>query len=404
MLFRLAARNLWRNKRRTVISLAAIVTGTFMVVMLHGFRNGVLDLITDGMVKAQMGAFQVHRKGFVDAIEGAPVKINFADTPELRQKILSVPGVLALGPRITAVGMAAGASTSAVVFLQALDPAHEYDVTPLAKRFVAGQNLASAKVDDAAVLGGPLMGALHLKAGDTFTVSAQTPEGQTNALDAEVVGWVPSADPLTGKRLMAVRLAWAQKLLRMEGKITEYAVAVKDTRHIDEVADGVRAALGPEFEVHTWLQLQPLFRDLIARQKWVLASVSLVLFAIVITGIVNVMAMSVYERVREIGTMMALGLRRRHILALFLFEAVILGALGGAVGAGLGFVVVNAVGLHGVPFKAPGASGYMPMHPSAPLEFVLAVVAIAGAGALFAGVLPAWRGSRLRPVDALRAL
>ena len=404
MILSLAGRNLWRNRRRTLIALAALVIGTLMVVLLDGFRNGVVDLMTEGMVKAQVGAFQIHRAGFLEAIEMSPLKLDIRDGPELRSRILAVPGVADLTPRITFSGLATANGVSTVVVVMAVDGPSEARVFPLARRFVAGRSLRDTTLPGAAVLGGPLMRNLKLSQGDTFALTAQTPEGQANAVDLQLEGWLPVTDPFSGKRLMAVRLDYAQQLLRMPGRITEYAVQVRDLRRIDEVAAAVRRELGPSFEVHTWLELQPLYRDVIRRQVFVLSAVSLVLFAIVLTGIVNVMAMSVYERVREIGTVLALGMRRHQILRLFLLEGALLGLWGGVAGAGLGWAIVAAAGASGVPFKAPGSAGTMPMHPSVSAPFVALVVLAAVAGALAAALYPAWRASRMRPVDALRAL
>jgi putative ABC transport system permease protein len=400
----LAARNLWRNRRRTMIALAALVIGSFMVVVLHGFRNGVIDLMTEGMVKAQIGAFQIHRKGFMDAVAASPIKLNFRDTPELRRRILGVPGLSDLAPRISTLGMASAGDRTSLVAIMAADPAIETRAFPLARRFIAGTNLVDSKVPNGAVLGGLLLENLGLKAGSTFTVTAQSPEGQTNAMDLQVAGWVPAIDPFSAKRLLAIPLAYAQRLLLMDGRVTEYAVQVKDLRRIDEAAAAARAELGPEYEVHTWLEIQPLFRDLIDRQLYVLTAVSLVLAAIVLTGIVNVMAMSVYERVREIGTELALGFRCWQIRVLFLLEGGLLGLWGGVLGTAAGWAAVTAARIHGVPFKAPGTSGTMPLHPEVSVGFLAAVVALSAAGAVLASFFAADRASRLRPADALRAL
>lgn len=403
MILRLAARNLWRNRRRTLIALAALVVGSLMVVVLNGFRNGVVDLMTEGMVKAQTGAFQIHRRGFLEAIEVAPLHLSLEDTPGMRSRILAVPGVADLTPRISFPGMATSGSVSSVAMVMGADPESESRVFPLARRFIAGRSLRDSPLRSGAVLGGGLMKNLKVSQGDTFTLTAQTPRGQSNAVDLQLEGWIPMADPFTGRRLMAIRLSYAQELLRMPGRITEYAVQVKDVRRIDEVAAAVRATLGPDYEVHTWLDLQPLFRDLIRRTLFVLSTVTLVLFAIVVTGIVNVMAMTVYERVREIGTTMALGMRRRRILRLFLAEGGLLGLWGSLAGTGLGWGLVGIAGALGVPFKAPGTAGTMPMYPRVSPAFLLLVVATAVLGALLAALYPAWRASRMRPADALRA-
>lgn len=404
MILRIAAKNLWRNKRRTVIALAAIVIGSFMVMIMNGFGNGVRGVMIEGMVKAQVGAIQVHRKGFVDNIEGAPLKLNLPDSPELRRKILAVPGVTAVSGRITFVGLGSTGAKSSMVFVQAMDPKGERAVVPLATRFIQGTSLSDSKLANAAVVGGQLGRNLKVAPGESFTLTAQGPGGQTNALDVVVEGTIPQTDPFSGKRLMAVPLDFAQGLLRMEGLITEYAVAVEDVREIDAVAERIRAAVGPDLEVHTWLQIMPFFKDLLRRIGFVLGTAGTVLFIIVMIGIVNVMVMSVYERVREIGTMMALGVRRKLVLRLFLAEGMFLGLIGGGVGCSVGLLVVTLAGAHGVPFKAPGSSGTIPMHPFATPALVGVVIGAAVLGSVLAALYPALKASRLRPVDALRAL
>jgi putative ABC transport system permease protein len=400
----LASRNLWRNRRRTAIALSAIVFGTMVVLLLDGLRNGLNRLLSDGMVKAAVGAFQVHRKGFVENLDANPLALAFVDTPELRGRIAGVPGVADLAPRVSFPALATTPTGSSLTFVLASEPASESRVFPLGARYVAGTNLVQSKLSNAAVVATPLLATLKLSAGDTFVLTSQGPDGQTNALDMQVEGWLPFVDPLTGSRLMGMKLDEAQRLLRMEGRITEYAVQIHDLEQLEQVAAATRAALGPDYEVHTWLQLQPIFRDLMTRQSFVLGMVSLVLFVIVITGIINVMAMSVHERVREIGTMMALGFRRRSVLRLFLLEGTLLGLIGGAAGAGLGYGLVRWSAAIGIPFKAPGSAGTMPMHPWVSPGFLATAVGVAALGALLAALYPALKAARMRPVDALRAV
>ena len=136
--------------------------------------------------------------------------------------------------------------------------------------------------------------------------------------------------------------------------------------------------------------------------KYVMAFIALVLFLLVATGIVNTMLMSVYERVREIGTMLALGVRRWQVTALFLLEACALGLVSSLVGVAIGWGIVHAIGVRGFTMRQPGGDAAL-MFPYVDLDFLLLVMAFALVGTILSALYPAWKAARLRPVEALRA-
>jgi putative ABC transport system permease protein len=184
--------------------------------------------------------------------------------------------------------------------------------------------------------------------------------------------------------------------------VTEYAVAVHDLEKLVETRDALQAALGPAYEVHTWKELNTFVRDVIARQQVVFTAISAVLFIIALTVIGNTMLMSVFERVREIGTLLAVGVRRIQVVQLFVIEAAVIGLIGGLIGATVGRLILQVISSVGIPLELPGTSGTALLQPMVSLKFVLAAVVVATLGALLACALPARRASRLHPVDALR--
>jgi putative ABC transport system permease protein len=140
-----------------------------------------------------------------------------------------------------------------------------------------------------------------------------------------------------------------------------------------------------------------------AVQNSVLGGISLLLFVVVLTGIINTLSMSVFERTREIGTMLAVGVRRREVLQLFLLEGAVLGVAGGLLGAGLGRLLVAVVASLGIRFHISGLNAVSILRPTVTPTFVASAVGVATAGALLASLWPAWRASRLDPVEALRS-
>ena len=402
-LFLLALRNLTRNKRRTMITAGAVVFGAMAIVFLQGFVNGFIRLGIEASVLTKVAPIQVYRKGYIGADD--PLKLNLPTDPALVAKIAAVPGVNAVAPRIFFDGMVSNGAESTMFMATAIDPALEYKVCPMRKTQVARGSAPLAPGHDGSVLiGKTLAEALGAKLGSTLVMQSAGPNAAgTNAIDIEVSGFLPTLNIIESKRMATVSLGFAQQLLRMDGQVTQYAVGVGDLAQVDAISAAVRAALGPEFLVTTWREIDPRTAEQSTTLRWVLGFVGLVLFLLVATGIINTMLMSVHERVREIGTMLAVGVRRWQIMTLFLWEAVALGILGAAVGVAGGYAIVRAFERAGVKLNPPGGDMIVYVHPHIDFWFLGAVVVFAVIGTVLAALYPAWKASRLQPVEALRA-
>lgn len=417
-LLALATRNLLRNRRRTAIALAALVVGVGAMVVLRGLVNGQQQVILENVVQGQLGAVQVHREGYLANVQGSPLTLDMEDSEALRQRIAAVPGVLGVSPRLAFGGMlsmpepeGAADSEPRTTFLQllAFDPALEPRVTP--KRmtwmgegaFLSGVGAPELMLnaDLARSLGARVMDAKSPPPPEQWpALLAADRDGALNGEAVRLSGTLVSASP-GDRRVGYLPLATAQRVLRMEGRITEYAVAVEPLEHAKRVRDALRASLGPGYEVHTWEEVFPFVAQILGQQDFLFGILSTVFLAAVLLGIVNVMLMSVLERVREIGTMMAVGMRRRSIVVLFLLEGWVLGLAGGVLGAMVGGAVTWWLHQRGILLPSPGATADSIIRPFVPLAYVARSVVTAAVGAGLAALWPAWRASRLRPVEAL---
>ena len=189
----------------------------------------------------------------------------------------------------------------------------------------------------------------------------------------------------------------------MQGRATELAIGVDDMGRVDEVKAALQQALGPSFEVSTWMEVMPFLRDMTNRLDIILRFISAVLFFLVVFGVVNTMLMNVYERVREIGTLLAIGWRRRNILALFVLEAAVLGVVGGAIGAAIGLGAALWTSRVGIPLTPPGAAFEQLIRPIPDTTIALIAFGAAALGATLAALGPARRAAKMNPVDALRS-
>jgi putative ABC transport system permease protein len=230
-------------------------------------------------------------------------------------------------------------------------------------------------------------------------------DGVMNALDLDYVGvYGQPGLPLPDKKLGFVPLAFAQELLRMPGRATEIAVGVGKLDDIEKVQPALQAAVGPAYEVTTWRDIAPFVDDAIATQNFLLNFIAGIFLFVALLGVANTMLMSVFERTREIGTMMSVGVRRRQILGLFLLEASLLGLAGGAFGAAVGGALVTYFHHHGIALKFANMTAPVHIHPWIGSGYIAFVLALAAGGAALASLWPALRASRLRPALALGAV
>ena len=397
----LALRNLSRNKRRSIITALAVLFGCAAIVALQGINNGFVANLIEMTVESKHGAVQVFAKGYIGSDD--PLKRSLPHDPNLLRRIESVPGVQAVAPRIAFDGMVNNGSESTMFMATAIDPEREYKVCPkrLTRVSPGSQPLQPGREGDA-LIGKTLAESLGADKGATLVMQAAGPHASTNALDVEISGFLPTQSVAESKRMATVRLRFAQELLRMNGQVSEYTIGISNLAQADQVASAVRAALGPEYEVTTWADLDPATKTRVGSVLYVMLFIGGVLFLLVATGIVNTMLMSVYERVREIGTMLALGVRRWQVTVLFLAEALLLGLMSSALGVALGYGIVAGVFRKGFSIRPPGGD-VTTIYPHIDGQFLLIVVGFALAGTMLAALYPAWKAARLRPVDALRA-
>jgi putative ABC transport system permease protein len=402
---RLAARNVLRNRSRSALTLGALFFGVAMTVLLAGFGNGLGVLMTNDFVNAKVGGLRVQRKGYADQRDNQPLKLNLAQGGAFEDKLRAVPGVAAVAPRLVFSGLVSNGNDATMFIGRGIDPDREYVVLPWARRDIEGQPIR-ADAPGRAVVGVELAQALKAPIGGTLIVQATTLGGQQNALDLEVGGTLAEASAFEVKRVVHVPLAFAQSLLRMPGKVSAYTIRVSEGADVDQVGDRLRAALGPEYEVETWRQILPNLAAVITFQRVIMGVISTVFLIIVVFGVANTMAMSVFERTREIGTMMALGLRRERIGLLLVLEAALLATAGATAGAAVARAIVALLAQGGgFAFRAPGSTvaryNLIPVVP----PFIMGLAVLGSiTGALLAAAYPAWKATRLRPVDALRAL
>jgi len=407
-LFKIAVRNLLRYKRRTLLTASLITIGVVFVLVFTSvtgsFKAMMIGQITDSM----LGHLQIHRKGYVASIDNLPLNLNIKPRAyqKLTEALKAAPEIAAFSPRLKFGGMFSNFTETTNIRLNGVYPEREFQTVPLlTSRISEGKKTLSRGEIMIPTL---LAKGLKVKLGDAVVVVATNVDGSVNGKQFVVSGILESATG-PGGRDGYLHIEDAAEVLRMpEAEISEVAVRLKDfsrlpaaVRHLEgQLAGEVNKEGRPIFEVHSWEQLSPFFN--IARMIDVMTFfIKIMLIAIVLISIMNVMIMAVYERIREIGTIAAIGTLPGKILSMFVIEGFCLGVLGAIIGDIIGSAIVLIINVIGIRFDFAQQKDLLLTTTLAPSD-LLVISAIVIVVAVLASLQPAFKASRMEPIAALR--
>jgi putative ABC transport system permease protein len=398
--FNLAYKNLVRNKRRTVLTSLLIGIGVVFVLLFSifsgSFKNYMISQITDSM----LGHLQIHKKGYVAALDTMPLDKNLNDkaVKQIETILSDMPQVESISKRLKIGAMISNYEKSTNVRLNGIIPADEHQTMPLLKNRVEG----NADFKSGEILIPRLVATgMDLKIGDSVVLVVSNLQGSVNAKPFKIAGIV---EPLSGPggRDGYIHLKDSQELLRVKNQINEIAVRLKNINALPKVNKALQQYIKtndkPKIEVHPWQKLSP-FSSIANMIDLMSLSVKIILIAIVLVSILNVMIMSVYERIKEIGTMSAIGTKASFIRMLFINEGLLLGIFGLICGFIISTLVVLGIG--DVTF-AFGRQDDLVLTPQfVPVDFIVISVLVIIISVL-ASLYPAFKASNMNPVDALR--
>jgi putative ABC transport system permease protein len=407
-LIKIALRNLFRYKRRTLLTMSLITIGVAFVLVFvsvtASFKGMMVGEITDSM----LGHIQVHKKGYVASIDNLPLNLNLKPGAfkKVEQRLAEIPGIEAYSPRVKFGGVFSNFVESTNIRLNAVDPEKEWATVPLlASRVIEG----SEAIQQGEILVPELLArGMKVEVGDTAVVVATNEDGSVNGYQFMVGGILRSVTG-PGGRDGYIHIQDGRQLLRLEEpEISEVAIRLKKFNNLESIAGRLEETLGKEknaqgkpiFEIHTWKKLTPFFN--IVRMIDVMTFfIQLMLIAIVLISVMNVMIMAVYERTREIGTIAAIGTLPGRILSLFVIEGLSLGILGAISGTVLGSLAIFILNILKFRFNFGRAKGLILSASVNPADILIISLIVVGV-AVLAGFRPAFRASRLEPVEALR--
>jgi putative ABC transport system permease protein len=397
-----AVRNLSRNRRRSAAVLALIACGSASLLVAGGYAAANFSGLREQTIRNGVGHLQIGGPGFREH-EDRPLSSGIGNVEPLRQLVSGDPRVRAVAPRIEFTGLASHGDRSVAILGRGVAPSVEYGDAGFSPRLLDGRRVADGTEHEALVAAG-LARALSLRVGDRLTLLSVTVDGAINGLDALVAGIYTTGVRELDARSMVVRLDTAQALLNTS-RVSKLVVVLRDTGDTAAVHASLETSLragGRSVEILTWSDLAPFYHQVRGLFSGIFGFLGIIITGLVVLSAGNAMTMTVMERVREIGTLMAVGTSRLRIMGMFIVEGLALGTIGGVLGLAAGWALARGLTAAGI---------IMPPPPTFTTGFPLqiAVVPALYAGVLLlmivtlgvAAVLPAARAARLRITDAL---
>ena len=401
--FSLAVRNLWRHRTRSAIALSAILFGVVALVLSGGFIEWVFFAMREAAIESRFGHIQAVRPGYFTFGTADPYRYLLPEqSPELT-KIAAVPEVRLVAPRLAFGGLISFGDTTISFLGEGADPAKE-SIIGRQLHITHGDELSQNDAQGV-ILGEGLARNLGVTVGDSVVLLTTTDAGSINAVEGRVRGIFYTSSKAFDDVALRAPLGMTQKLLRTTGTHV-WVVLIRNTDETDAALAALKAQLQPSqsgVEFFSWKELDEFYNRTVSLFSRQLNVVRIILGIIIVLSVSNTLTMTVLERTNEVGTLMALGLKKLKILRIFLTEGLVLGLSGGAIGLLIGCLLAWAISSLGIPMPPPpgmqrGFIGEIRVTAMIALNsFAFAVLS-----AVFASIYPAWKASRIPIVDALR--
>ena len=406
-LWSVAWRNLWRHRRRSLITAFAMAIGVSLCMSMIAWSDGMFEEMFKIMVEQQLGHVQVHHpdypgKGLVfDSLQGRGA---------LLEEIDGLEGTVAASPRIDGFALLGGLTKSAGGQLVGVDPARHRQVSNVYEHLVEGEYLSNAAKHEI-IIGHKLAEEIEVGLGDEVVAVTQATDGSTGSDLYTVVGLFKTGDVAMDQSGGFLHIDDAEVLLYLPDQAHSITVLTDGEENVESYTAALGAAVGSEtVQVQAWWDASPATAQMMGMRDFTAYILLGIVFAVAAFGVVNTMMMSVYERTREMGVLRALGLRKGKLVWLVVFESFFLAALAASIGLVIGGLLDWYIVVHGIDF-----SGSMPdgmswegvmfdpvMKGTVNAESVVAPVLAVFVVSILASLWPAWRATRLQPVTAIR--
>jgi ABC-type lipoprotein release transport system permease subunit len=400
----IAYRDLGRNRRRSILSLVAVALGLGLLILLHGYLAGVVDEAMQNDIRLRTGHVQIRADSYEEERLSLQWRDLLDDPGGLTGRTAELPEVRAAAPVLWATGILNTVEDSAGLRIYGVDPISPI-YAPIQEAMVAGAFLTA---DDRSgiLIGRRLANDLNIDVGQNVNLTIVNADGQTDEAVFTVRGLFATGIYNYDQNAVFMPLARAQTFTGVGGRASAIIILLYNQGDADRVAAALAA---PAVVTLTWRDINRLLLQAIEGSTIFYLFLDIIVMLVVAVVIANTLLMSVFERIREMGILAALGMKGRQIMLMFILEAVILGLAGIAVGVVLGLAGVTYLATAGLYIGDMGAvAGGVALGSRVYAQFAPATFAWLSFWTLviilLASLYPAWFAIRREPAEALRAV
>ena len=402
MLTGIAWRNIWRNRKRSFVILTAIALGLCGGIFATGIMIGMAESMVNTSIDRDLGHLQIHTTSFK---ENPSVNSFIVDGDSVAASVRVLRGVKGVSARMVVEGMASSPATNSGVKIVGIDPEDEASVTTITKAIVGGAFLREAGRTPA-VVGKKLAEQLNLKLGSKLVLSFAGRDGSIIYGSFGIVGLFDTEWSVFDKGTVFVRRGDLASLLGSAALVHEIAVRLENAQLLPQVLNALKLKY-PSLDVESWKDLAPELK--LTSET---TDISMLFFLGIILlgllfGITNTMLMSVLDRVREFGVLMAIGMKRKRVFTLIILETVFLSLSGSVVGVALGAIAVRITQSTGIDLSvvSEGLSSYgiaSVLYPEVPPILYVELGVLVIITALIAAIYPGIKATKLNPARSIR--
>lgn len=406
LIFKLAWRNIWRNKRRTIITTLSIVVAVFLAAITRSTQEGQYDNMLENTVGTFTGYIQIHQKGYQD---NPTLNNSFEATDSLLNIVRSQDNITSVVPRIESYTLAAGTEQSRPAMVMGIDVEAEKQLSKPTENLLSGEYFQSNS-EQAAIIGTELRERLNVQIGDSLVLIGQGYHGMNATGLYRIKGTVSFPNPEMNRSLVYLPLETAQYLFAANNRLTSLALTISDPQDLSTRVESLKQELpSDKYEVLGWPELMPELQQAIQVDRGSGVIIILILYMIVGFGILGTVLMMIAERSYEFGVMLSVGTPRKTIAKILSLEVLIMSLMGALFGILLSVPVAWYFNIYPIDLSGAMASAAEQYNMSPLLQFSVSPdifttqALIVFLITLLFSIIPILKASKLNPVEAMKS-